>query len=269
MLQGRQENKELSGRNKMMDQNWGLRPVLFYIAGFPVESYPVFVFLALLIGILVYMIQLKRDGIHKSNALYIAIFAIVGGAIGAKLPIIIMNWNQLNASPESVNILLAGRTIVGGLIGGAAGTFLTKKAFKIKERLGNQIAIPVAVGMAVGRVGCLLRGCCYGQPTNLPWGLDFGDNILRHPTQIYEFIFDLLLVLFLGWKKARGVKPGELFKIFLNCYLSFRFLLEFIRVERVAFIGLTDFQLLCVVSLIYINRALVINLFRRKEVREV
>jgi len=252
----------------MLDENWGLRPILFHVGGFPVEAYPVFVFLALVMGAVVYFIQLRLDNIRKSNALYIAIFAITGGTIGAKLPILFMYWNQLNSSPESIRLLLSGRTIVGGLIGGAAGTFLAKKLFRIKERLGNQIAIPVAMGMAVGRLGCLLRGCCYGRQTSLPWGMDFGDHLARHPTQIYEMIFDLLLAVFLGWKKSRGVKPGELFKIFLNGYLSFRFLLEFIRVEKVSLMGMTGFQLLCAVSLIYINRQGILQIFQRKGVQE-
>lgn len=246
----------------MINETWGLKPILFYIGRFPVESYPVFLFIALVTGIIVYMIQLKLDRITKSNALYIAIFAIIFGTIGSKLPIIIMYWNQINSDPNSLDILMSGRTIVGGLIGGAAGTFLAKKIFKIKERLGNQIAIPVAAGMAVGRLGCLMRGCCYGKPTGLPWGIDFGDHIMRHPTQIYEMIFNVALVFVLAWKKTRGVKPGELFRIFLNCYMSFRFLLEFIRVEKISFIGLTDFQLLCVVSLFYINRHVILQFLK-------
>jgi phosphatidylglycerol---prolipoprotein diacylglyceryl transferase len=249
----------------MQNETWGLKPVLFYIGKFPVESYPIFLLIALLTGIGFYIWQLRRDGIRSSNALYIAIFAIFGGTIGAKLPLIFIYWQELNSNPDSMNILLSGRTIVGGLIGGAAGTFLAKRMFGIKERLGNQIAIPVAISMAVGRIGCLLRGCCYGKPTLLPWGVDFGDHILRHPTQVYEIIFDLLLVAFLAWKKKQDIKPGELFRIFLNSYLSFRFILEIIRVEKVSFMGLTDFQLICIISLIYINRKELFHIIMRRK----
>lgn len=250
----------------MLNEAWGLKPVLFYAGKFPVEAYPVFLMLAFVIGIVVYIWQLRRDGIKNSNALYIAIFAIFGGAIGAKLPLIFIYWQELNSNPQNINILLSGRTIVGGLIGGAAGTFLAKRIFGIKERLGNQIAIPVAIAMAVGRIGCLLRGCCYGKATGLPWGVDFGDHILRHPTQVYEIIFDILLVVFLVWKKKQAIKPGELFRNFLNSYMSFRFLLEFIRVEKVSSLGLTDFQLLCIISLVYINRKEILKLiFKRKD----
>ncbi len=253
----------------MTNENWGLKPVLFYIGEFPVEAYPVFMFLALMTGLIAYMIQLRLDHIEKSNALYIGIFAIFGGFVGSKLPIIFIYWDQINSNPESMSILLSGRTIVGGLIGGFLGTFLAKKLFKIKVRLGNQIAIPVALGMAVGRIGCLLQGCCYGQPTNLPWGIDLGDHIFRHPTQVYEIVFDVFLVFFLIWRKKAGVEPGELFKWFMNAYLGFRFLLEFIRVENVGLLGFTDFQWLCMVSLVYINRHYILNLFKREGVHDL
>lgn len=245
---------------------WGLKPVLFNIGGFSIESYPVMLFLALLVGIAIYVWQLKKDGIKSSNAFYIALFGIVGGTIGAKLPLIFMYWKELNSNTNSLNTILQGRTVVGGLIGGTVSIFIAKKIFNIKERMGNQLAIPIAVAMAIGRVGCLLRGCCYGKETHLAWGIDFGDHILRHPTQIYEMIFDIAMVVYLCIRKRKDVKPGQLYSIFLNGYLGFRFLLEFIRVEKVSSIGLTDFQVLCIVGLIFINRKSIKLLFKRKEV---
>ncbi|MCB2291190.1 prolipoprotein diacylglyceryl transferase [Clostridium sp. CS001] len=246
------------------NEAWGLKPVLFKIGEFPIESYPVMLFLALLTGILIYVWQLKKDGIKSSNAFYIALFGIVGGTIGAKLPLIFMYWNELNSNTNSINAVLQGRTIVGGLIGGTVSILIAKRLFNIKERMGNQLAIPITVAMAIGRVGCLLRGCCYGKETHLRWGIDFGDHILRHPTQIYEIIFDIVMVIYLSIRKRKGVNPGQLYSIFLNGYLSFRFLLEFIRVEKVSFIIFTDFQILCIVGLLFINRKYLLSSFKRK-----
>lgn len=248
------------------NEAWGIKPVLFRIGNFPVESYPTMLFLALAVGIFIYIWQLKKDGIKSSNAFFIALFGIVGGTIGAKLPLIFMYWNELNSNTYKVDSILQGRTVVGGLIGGTVSIFISKKVFNIKERMGNQLAIPIASAMAIGRIGCLLRGCCYGEPTTLIWGMDFGDHIYRHPTQIYEFIFDIGIVLYLSFRKKKGVKPGQLYSIFLNGYLTFRFFLEFIRVERLTVIGLTDFQLLCIVGLLFINRQCIILLYKRKDV---
>jgi phosphatidylglycerol:prolipoprotein diacylglycerol transferase len=250
------------------NESWGLKPVLFKIGNFPIEAYPVMLFLALLVGVSIYVWQLKRDGIKSSNAFYIALFGIVGGTVGAKLPLIFMYWNEINSNTNSLNAVLQGRTIVGGLIGGSVSILIAKRIFNIKERMGNQLAVPIVAAMAIGRVGCLLRGCCFGKETNLVWGVDFGDHILRHPTQIYEIIFDISMVIYLCIRKRKGVKPGQLYSVFLNGYLSFRFLLEFIRVEKVSFAFLTDFQMLCIVGLLFINRKYLVSIFIRKEVQK-
>lgn len=237
----------------MINVNWGIKPVLFQIGDIPITSYSVFILLALLGGFLVYLYYLKKEKIQGSNAIYIALFSLTFGTIGAKIPIILLEYEKLN-STNSLEMFLSGRTIVGGLIGGFLGTVLAKRIFNIKEKMGNQLAIPVAVGMAIGRIGCFLTGCCYGVETTLPWGVNFGDGILRHPTQIYEIIFDIFLVLYLIKRKNGELQPGQLFKIFLTWYMSFRFLLEFIRTETVVFLGFTSFQLLCLLTLIYINK---------------
>jgi len=251
-----------------INESWGLRPVLFKIGNINIESYPVMLFLALLVGITIYVFQLRKDGIKSSNAFYIALFGIVGGTIGAKLPLIFMYWNEINSNTNSISAVLQGRTIVGGLIGGTISVLIAKRVFNIKERMGNQLVVPIAVAMAIGRIGCLLRGCCYGKQTNLAWGIDFGDHILRHPTQIYEIIFDIIMVIYLSIRKRKGVEPGQLYSVFLNGYLGFRFLLEFIRVEKVSFIGLTDFQILCIVGLLFINRKYITSIFIGRGVKE-
>lgn len=236
----------------------GLRPILFEIGGVAVPSYSFFVLLALVIGVLIYKALLGREGIERSNALAIALFGLLGGAIGSKVPLVIMYWDRLKDS-TNLELLMSGRTIVGGLLGGMISVMLAKRILGIKVRLGNHIAIPVAVGMGIGRIGCLLGGCCYGKPTTGFWGMDLGDHVLRHPTQLMEMVFDLVLaaVLFLYSERARKrgetLKPGILFQYFLNAYMSFRFLLEFIRVEDIGYMGLTNFQWLAIVTLIYVN----------------
>lgn len=242
----------------VVNDTFGIKPILFEIGKLKVTSYSFFMVLALLSGFLVYVYFLKKDNIKSSNSIYIVIFSLTFGTIGAKIPMIFIYWNEI-IRDNSINLLLSGRTIVGGLIGGFIGTILAKRLFNIKEKMGNQLAIPVAVGMAVGRIGCFFTGCCHGIETSLPWGVNFGDGVLRHPTQIYEIIFDLLLVCYLVYRKKEGVKPGQLFKVFLTCYMSFRFVLEFIRTEKVIVWGLTSFQLLCVVTLLYINREYILK----------
>lgn len=230
---------------------WGVKPILFHIGNFSVPSYSFFIGLALLVGILIYWLEARRQKSADENGFYVIIATLLGGAIGAKLLVVILYWNQIVASFPDLTILLSGKSIVGGLIGGFIAILIIKYKLGIKGRRGNLFAPAIAIGVAIGRIGCFLRGCCFGKETSLPWGVNFGDGLLRHPTQIYESIFMLGMFIFLIWKRKQNPKPGSLFKILMISYFSFRFLIEFIRTEPIVFLGLTWFQFLSLSILAY------------------
>lgn len=220
---------------------WGIRPVLFTVGGQSVQSYTFFVALGIAAAILVYYLNTRGKPVGTS-ALIIALAAAIGGVIGSKLPIWLANLPRLLASPTDAALWLSGRTIVGGIIGGALAVYLTKKRLRITQRLGNYLVPSLCIGIFFGRIGCLLAGCCYGVATTLPWGVDFGDGIARNPTQLYEAI--LVLGLFVYAQVMKDTyEPGELFRRFMVVYFSWRFLAEFIRVSPVAFGGLTYYQI--------------------------
>lgn len=224
----------------LLPPHWGLWPVMFHIGPLAVPSYSVFVLLAFVAGALWYFRATPRTGADTGQVITIFAAAFLGGVIGAKLPNWILHFGHLKVHPEG--LLYSGKTIVGGLLGGMLAVIAVKRILGIRRRLGNTIAPAVALGMAVGRLGCLCRGCCYGRPTVLPWGIDFGDGIARHPTQIYEALFDFALFLLLWRLQKRVQRPGALFGIFMSSYLPARFLLEFLRVEPRLWPGLTAFQ---------------------------
>ena len=81
---------------------------------------------------------------------------------------------------------------VGGLIGGLIAVEWTKRWLRVTIPTGDLLVVPLVAGIAIGRIGCFLTGLAdrtYGLATGLPWGVDFGDGVLRHPTQIYEIVF--------------------------------------------------------------------------------
>ncbi len=242
---------------------WGIKPTLFYLGNFAVPSYSFFVILAILIGCLVYYLDARKEKKSNDNSFYLIIAALIAGAIGAKIPIIMLYWNQIFSSSQGIQILISGRSILGGLIGGTIGVLYMKHRLRIKERRGNIFAPAIAIAIAIGRIGCFLRGCCYGKPTNLPWGVNFGDGILRHPTQIYESLFMLGVFFYLNWKKKQEPKHGQLFDILIISYLIFRFFIEFIRVEEVVFLGLTFFQIICLVGLVWYSRFYLKNIWNK------
>lgn len=221
-------------------EGWGIRPVLFTVGDVQVASYGVFVLLGLAAAIALYFYNTRGRGVGN-NGLIIAGSALVGGILGAKLPIWIVNLPRLVADPSAAAVL-SGRTIVGGIIGGALAVWLVKRRLGIRERLGNYLVPSLALGIALGRVGCYLTGCCYGVTTSLPWGVDFGDHALRHPTQLYEAAFAMLLFAIAQATLHRWA-PGKLFRAFMIAYFAWRFGIEFWRVNPASALGLTYYQL--------------------------
>lgn len=238
----------------------GLYPVLFEIGGHKLMTYNVFMVLAIVVGIFIF----KKSSDQNNHAMGIAFSGLLGGALGAKLAMLVVYFGELQRADDFSLILFSGKSIVGGLIGGFVGVILYKRLFNIKVRMGNRLVVPILVGMAIGRVGCLMNGCCYGKVTNFPLAMRLGDGQYRHPTQIYEIIFDLGLAWYLNqWlKRDPATEPGKLYQIFINAYLIFRFFIEFIRDEKVIGYHLTYFQIICLFGLVFIN------LMRRKDAEQ-
>ena len=144
-----------------------------------------------------------------------------------------------------------GKTIVGGLLGGWLAVETAKWLLGIKTRTGDLYAAPICVGVAIGRIGCFFAGLAddtYGSPTTLPWAVDFGDGVPRHPTQLYELLF-LAALAWLLWRwNARPHTQGRVFRAFMAIYLSWRFLIDFLKPEPV-WCGLGVIQWACLAGL--------------------
>lgn len=123
--------------------------------------------------------------------------AIAGAALGSKLLFWMEDPRLTLQNLHNPAYLIGGKTIVGALAFGLIAVELMKRFIGLRTSTGDLYAIPLALGIAIGRIGCFLTGLSdntYGTPTNLPWSIDFGDGIPRHPTQLYEIIFLLLLI---------------------------------------------------------------------------
>ena len=101
--------------------------------------------------------------------------------------------------------------------------------------------------------------------THLHWGVDFGDGLLRYPTQLFEMVFLLIAFAILHYAKKRVKTPGILFKLFLISYFIFRFLIEFIRVNPTIYAGLSIYQILSVLAAIYVGIGLYLRHHKANE----
>ena len=168
----------------------------------------------------------------------LALAGFIGGALGAKLPFVFgfsdEGWLSL--------WFRDGKTITTGLLGAYVGVELAKVALEVRVKTGDTFALPLALALAVGRWGCFCNGCCYGEPTSLPWAVDFGDGYPRHPTQLYESLFHLAMAGVLIGLMRYNLFPTHRLKLYLIAYGVYRFLTEFIRPEPIGAVGLTFYQ---------------------------
>jgi phosphatidylglycerol:prolipoprotein diacylglycerol transferase len=191
-----------------------------------------------------YLLSRRRQGrlsLSTSQRLGLALGAFCGAMIAAKLPFVVSDWRGLLRGSAWLE---NGKTIVFGLVGGYFGVEIAKWALDIRIKTGDSFAMPVAVGIAIGRVACFVGGCCYGTPTSLPWGVDFGDGP-RHPTQLYETVFHLSAAACLLVMERWNLCRGQRIKLYIMAYLVYRFATEFIRPEPRIWFSLTGYQWAC------------------------
>ncbi len=187
--------------------------------------------------------------------------AFAGAMIGAKVPF--LGERGWEAFYSGTVWFADGKTILGGIVGGYVAVELAKWIAKIKTRTGDSFALPVAVAVAIGRVGCFVAGCCYGTETTLPWGFTFplaGDEVgvLRHPTQLYEVAFHGFAAIALLMMDRRRWFVGNQLKVYLIAYFGYRFLSEWLRPESSVLLNLTYYQLasavlIAILSLLWIR----------------
>jgi phosphatidylglycerol:prolipoprotein diacylglycerol transferase len=246
-------------------------PFWIHVGFIKLHPHAVFETLAYFVGFRVYLYTRNKEKLPVNQAFWILVGAILGAALGSKLLYWLEDPVKTLDNWRSFTYLMEGKTIVGGLLGGLIGVEWMKKRVGITRSTGDDMAIPIMVGMAIGRVGCFLTGLddhTYGTPTTWFTGIDFGDGIYRHPTQLYEIVFLLLLSAFILVLKRRAVRSqaeenaaeqtvtdklpdGAFFQLFMTGYLLFRFGIDFIKPTPHPYLGLNNIQLACVAGLIY------------------
>ncbi|MBS9780095.1 MAG: prolipoprotein diacylglyceryl transferase [Moraxellaceae bacterium] len=202
----------------------------------------IFEWLGLLIGVQSYRILKKRylannpnspqkQGMLNKGNFAVAVGCILGAGIGNKLLFLIeipQLWEQYGFMAFAM-----GQTIVGGMIGGLVGIEIAKKMVGIRYSTGDLFVVPFCVGLIIGRIGCFLAGLndgTFGVATTLPWGMDFGDGIARHPTQLYDMLWavTMLIILKALYPKLKKVS-GLSFKLLFVSYMLWRFAVDGIK----------------------------------------
>jgi prolipoprotein diacylglyceryl transferase len=239
-----------------------VHPIFGYVGRYAVPSHELFVFLGAVVAAVVFLRETQRRGLADERLLWIIAGTLVAGAIGARLATV---WRYVALSGDHSlegMLLRGGRSILGGLAGAYIGAIATKRLVDYKRKTGDLFAPAVALGMAVGRIGCFLSEQV-GTPTTLPWGLRLDDATLAripncpyctsgvalHPSFLYEIAFHLVMfVALLMYFRLRVRVEGDLFKIYLLAYAVFRFFVEFVRGNVIVWHGLSGSQLFLIPS---------------------
>jgi prolipoprotein diacylglyceryl transferase len=221
-----------------------------------------FVGLGVLAATVVFIAEARRRGAMNDQSLVAATGALVGGAIGMRLS----GWTE-HINPRLNPTLMqaweyGSHSILGGLLGAYVGVLLAKRIGGYQGKTGDLFAPAVALGMAVGRIGCHLTEAP-GRPTSLPWGVHAPSTTpdcpgcmagqAMHPSFIYEIIFQLAAFVILLQLRNKITQPGELFVIYVASYAVFRFFVEFVRANETVWLNLTRPQWFLLPSLVLLG----------------
>jgi phosphatidylglycerol:prolipoprotein diacylglycerol transferase len=220
-------------------------PKLFEIGGFPIHTYGLLLAVALLVSIELMARLAKREGLDRNQVWDLGFIIILAALLGAKLMLVVVDYDYYFSEPSrliSLEFLQAGGVYYGGLLGAVAGTLLYLwRHPELKFWTVADMAAPcIALGQAIGRLGCLAAGCDYGKPSDLPWAITFTSEyanrhvgvplgVPMHPSQAYESLAAFLIFLLLLRFFRRPHFQGQVFLIYLLLYGVARFLLEFLR----------------------------------------
>lgn len=222
-----------------------MHPILLQIGPVAIYSWGLMVAIAFATGIGLAVLNGKRIGLSADQVLDLAMYVLVSAIIGARLFYAVQFWDAFRGNIWSVfAVWEGGMVFYGGLIFAMAAAAIVSYQKKLPVLKVLDIAAPsVAIGYSIGRIGCFLRGCCFGSECSLPWAMHFKDVPgFVHPTQLYSSVSGLLMFILLSWILGKKKYDGQVLLWGIASYSAYRFLIEFFRFSPDYYFGLTPAQ---------------------------
>jgi phosphatidylglycerol:prolipoprotein diacylglycerol transferase len=218
-------------------------PVLFTIAGFEVYTYGVLYGLGFFVALMLLRAHGKKDGLDPDDLTDLVVWIFVAGFLGARGMYVLTNLPQFLQDPVKVFRVWEGGLVFygGAILGLCAAIYFVRRRQIPMWKAGDAVVPALALGHAIGRLGCAAAGCCHGKPTDLPWAMRFDTESVEvalrgvplHPTQFYESAG--LLVLFFGLLFVREHRkfPGQVSLTYFTAYPILRAVVEEFRGDSI------------------------------------
>ena len=213
-------------------------PEIVAFKGFVLHSWGVFVALGFLVGLELSVREARREGLDVRTTRNLFAFAMVAAIVGSRALFIFLYTRFFRNHPlEILQIWKGGMVFSGGLVAALVAGFIYMRRAKLNAwQVADIVAPGIALGDAIGRIGCLCAGCCYGKPTDLPWAIVFDhpdslapQGIPLHPTQIYTSVTSFLTFLALWSFRKRKKWHGQVICLFLILHGAVRMVMESLR----------------------------------------
>jgi phosphatidylglycerol:prolipoprotein diacylglycerol transferase len=207
-------------------------------------TYGLLVSLGVLVGLWISVRNAEESGIDPEHAWNFGILVVLAGIVGAKVLYIVNDWTYYSEHPHEIfsfSTLQAGGVFSGGLLAAfLAAAWYVRKNHMPPLGTCDAFSPGLALGHAIGRVGCFAAGCCYGKPTSHFWGVTFKNPLAQawvgtplgvalEPTQLFESAVELVNFFILMWLFKRKTFDGQVFGAYLFLYGVARYFLEFLR----------------------------------------
>jgi phosphatidylglycerol---prolipoprotein diacylglyceryl transferase len=258
-------------------------PKILDIGPVTIHSYGLLLAIAFIVGIWLASSLARKEGLDPDAIWNMGLIIIFSALVGAKILLFVSDFSYYSQNPREIFSLATLRSTgvyYGGLLLALAASAIYLRRFDLPAwKVADLCAPGIALGQAVGRLGCLSAGCCFGKPTTMPWGVTYTSryafdnvgvplNVRLHPTQVYESLATLALFAYLMWRRNKKHFTGQIILEFIVFYAGLRFVIEFFRDDDRGFVAnglLSTSQFIGILTIIgaailyfYLNR-------RRKE----
>ena len=228
-----------------------------HLGAYAISTYSLLFLCAYVVGGIVTYYEARRQHRATEAILRVALGALGGGLIGAKLSMFLF-LGPTTFIKDLPYLWYSGQSWTGAFFGGYLGVLLVKRFNHIHYSTGDIFAPALPLAQAIGRLGNVLGGDPFGLPSTVPWAI-MQQGVFRQPSALYEMLLDLLLFVIIWRLRDKMPQPGDLFKLYVVGYCSFRFLVDFSRADPHVLLGLTLVQVLYLPAIIWFSYRLRIS----------